>query len=211
MSWNRNGCEIRLKNGRQDKGVGTQISVSACFNATYEEPSAFSWVLLGSTIFSRLVSIVRCTVRRSNQHPKRASRSGRSRSGRPDQNGQPSPIRPDPYDRDRLGRTGSGHAREPSINSQLARRLAGFKGRSSAASKARKAGRGTGQGTGFDRLQRVVVKVHVSRHRPGNHIGHELGVSGGQFFGIKDGGGTGGSVPSWLPDSLEFQGWVVAS
>jgi hypothetical protein len=111
---------------------------------------------------------------RSNQHPKRASRSGRSRSGRPDQNGQPSPIRPDPYDRDRLGRTGSGHAREPSINSQLARRLAGFKGRSSAASKARKAGRGTGQGTGFDRLQRVVVKVHVSRHRPGKVHGSVL-------------------------------------
>ena len=111
---------------------------------------------------------------RSNQHPKRASRSGRSRSGRPDQNGQPSAIRPDPYDRDRLGRMGSGHAREPSINSQLARRLAGFKGRSSAASKARKAGRGTGQGTGFDRLQRVVVKVHVRRHRPGKVHGSVL-------------------------------------
>ena len=97
------------------------------------------------------------------------SRKPSRRSGRPDQTGQPSAIRPDPYDRDRLGRTGAGHAREPRINSQLARRLAGFKGR--AASKARKTGRGTG---GFDRLQRVVVKVHVSRHRPGKVHGSVL-------------------------------------
>ena len=102
------------------------------------------------------------------------SRKPSRRSGRPDQTGRLSAIRPDPYDRDRLGRMGSGHAREPSINSQLARRLAGFKGRSSAASKARKAGRGAGHGTGFDRLQRVVVKVHVSRHRPGKVHGSVL-------------------------------------
>ncbi len=100
------------------------------------------------------------------------SRKPGRRSGRPDQTGRPSPIRPDPYDRDRLGHMGGGHAHEPSINSQLARRLAGFKGRSSAVSKARKAGRGTG--TGFDRLQRVVVKVHVSRHRPGKVHGSVL-------------------------------------
>ena len=102
------------------------------------------------------------------------SRKPSRRSGRPDQTGRPSPIRPDPYDRDRLGHLGGGHAHEPSINSQLARRLAGFKGRSSAVSKARKAGRGTGQGTAFDRLQRVVVKVHVSRHRPGKVHGSVL-------------------------------------
>ena len=102
------------------------------------------------------------------------SRKPNRRSGRPDQTGQPSAIRPDPYDRDRLGHMGSGQAREPSINSQLARRLAGFKGRSSAASKARKGGRRTGQGAGLDRLQRVVVKVHVSRHRPGKVHGSVL-------------------------------------
>ena len=102
------------------------------------------------------------------------SRKPNRRSSRPDQTAPPSAIQPDPYDRDRLGRIGSGHAREPSINSQLARRLAGFKGRSSGASKARKAGRGTGQGTGFDRLQRVMVKVHVSRHRPGKVHGSVL-------------------------------------
>ncbi len=102
------------------------------------------------------------------------SRKPRRRSGRPDQTVQPSAIRPDPYDLDRLGRMGSGHAHEPSINSQLARRLAGFKGRSSGASKARKAGHASGHGTGFDRLQRVVVKVHVSRHRPGKVHGSVL-------------------------------------
>ena len=47
--------------------------------------------------------------------------------------------------------------------------------------------------------------------RSGNHIGHELGASGGPCSGIKDGGGLGGSVPLWLPDALEFQRWVVAS
>ncbi len=100
------------------------------------------------------------------------SRKPSRRSGRSDQSGQPSVIRPDPYDRDRLGRMGSARAREPSITGQLARRLAGFKGRS--ASKARKVGRRTGRGVGFDRLQRVVVKVHVSRHRPGKVHGSVL-------------------------------------
>ena len=47
--------------------------------------------------------------------------------------------------------------------------------------------------------------------RSGNHIGHELGASGGQQFILKDGGGTGGSVPSWLPDAPRCQRWVVAS
>jgi hypothetical protein len=40
--------------------------------------------------------------------------------------------------------------------------------------------------------------------RSGNHIGLELGVSGEQYSSIKDGVGTGGSVPLWLPDALEF-------
>ena len=48
------------------------------------------------------------------------SRKPGRRSGRPDQNGQPSAIRPDPYDRDRLGRRGVGQRREPSFNGQLA-------------------------------------------------------------------------------------------
>ena len=40
--------------------------------------------------------------------------------------------------------------------------------------------------------------------RSGNRIRYELGASGGQCSGIKDGVGTGGNVPSWLPDALSF-------
>ena len=104
---------------------------------------------------------------RSQRHSEKASRNGLGRS-------PASGIRSDPCDNNHVGRMGGGHDGEPSVNSQLARRLAGFTGRSSAASKVRKAGRGTGQGTGFDRLQRVVVKVHVSRHRPGKVHGSAL-------------------------------------
>ncbi len=151
---------------------------------------------------------------RSNQHPKGASRSGRSHSVRPAQAGQPSAIRPDSYDRDRLGRMGTGHAREPSINSQLARRLAGFKGR--AASKARKVGRGTG---GFDRLQRVVVKVHVSRHRPGkvhgsalrhvSYVGRESASLDGQrgvfYDAMREGLNARQIVTAWEQDRHHFR------
>ena len=145
------------------------------------------------------------------------SRKPNRRSGRPDQTGQPSAIRPDPYDRDRLGHMGSGHAREPSINSQLARRLAGFKGR--AASKTRKAGRGVGQGTGFDRLQRVVVKVHVSRHRPGkvhgsvlrhvSYVGRESASLDGQhgvfYDAVQEGLDARQIVTAWEQDRHHFR------
>ena len=69
---------------------------------------------------------------------------------------------------------GAGQRREPSVNSQLARRLAGFRGTSSATLKARQAARRTGQGSALDHMQRVVVKVHVSRHRPGKVHGSAL-------------------------------------
>jgi hypothetical protein len=61
-------------------------------------------------------------------------------------------------------RVGRMHARrrEPSVCSQLARRLAGFKGRTRPA-PATHSGWGTGQ--------RVIVKTHVSRHRPGKARG----------------------------------------
>ena len=83
-------------------------------------------------------------------------------------------MQPDPYDRDRLGRMGAGQRREPSITSQLARRLGGYKGPRSAAAKARQARRGTGQAADLAHMQRVVVKVHVSRHRPGKVHGSVL-------------------------------------
>ena len=57
-------------------------------------------------------------------------------------------------------RVGKMHARrrELSVRGQLARRLAGFKGRTRPAAST---------GSGSARMQRVVVKTHVSRHRPG--------------------------------------------
>ena len=69
-------------------------------------------------------------------------------------------LHPDPYDNDRHGRMRGGHDDEPSVNSQLARRLAGFRGTSSATLKARQAALRSGQGSRLDHMQRVVVKVH---------------------------------------------------
>jgi type IV secretory pathway VirD2 relaxase len=65
----------------------------------------------------------------------------------------------DPTKSDRLAKMGGKRHREPTTSSQLARRLKGFKGTGNRAPKRTSAG--------FDRLQRVVVKVHISRHRPG--------------------------------------------
>lgn len=89
----------------------------------------------------------------------KASNNGHQRLGEYD---MPAPLRPgmqpDPYDRDSLGRMGTGHRREPSITSQLARRLGGYKGPRSAAAKARKASRGTGQAAALAHMQRVVTR-----------------------------------------------------
>ncbi len=106
----------------------------------------------------------------SNRPSRRATRSGQSRSMTSGTSG----LHPDPYDYDRHGRMRGGHDDEPSVNSQLARRLAGFRGTSSATLKARQAARRSGQGTRLAHMQRVVVKVHVSRHRPGKVHGSAL-------------------------------------
>ena len=106
----------------------------------------------------------------SNQPSRRATRTGHSRPMTSGTSG----IHPDPFDRDRLGRMGAGQRREPSVNSQLARRLAGFRGTSNATLKARQAARRASQGSALDHMQRVVVKVHVSRHRPGKVHGSAL-------------------------------------
>ena len=106
----------------------------------------------------------------SNRPSRRATRTGHSRPMTSGTSG----IHPDPFDRDRLGRMGAGQRREPSVNSQLARRLAGFRGTSNATLKARQAARRASQGSALDHMQRVVVKVHVSRHRPGKVHGSAL-------------------------------------
>ena len=64
-------------------------------------------------------------------------------------------------DSDRIGKM---HAkrRELSVRRELARRLRGFRGKS---------GRVRAQSAGGRRLQRVIVKTHVARHKPGKAKG----------------------------------------
>ncbi len=69
----------------------------------------------------------------------------------------------DRVDADRIGRMGGRRQREPSVNSQIARRLRGFRGR--------KAKRFGGPAGAFTARERVVVKALVSRHKPGKARG----------------------------------------
>jgi type IV secretory pathway VirD2 relaxase len=66
-------------------------------------------------------------------------------------------------DSDQIGRMGGSRRKERSVNSELARRLRGFKGRTRKYRSGGSAGRGM--------RQRVVVKAHVSRHKPGKARG----------------------------------------
>jgi type IV secretory pathway VirD2 relaxase len=66
-------------------------------------------------------------------------------------------------DSDQIGRMGGSRRKERSVNSELARRLRGFKGRT----RKHLSGGSAGQGM----RQRVVVKAHVSRHKPGKARG----------------------------------------
>ena len=66
-------------------------------------------------------------------------------------------------DSDQIGRMGGSRRKERSVNSELARRLRGFKGRTRKYQSGGAAGRGL--------RQRVVVKAHVSRHKPGKARG----------------------------------------
>ena len=70
---------------------------------------------------------------------------------------------PDGVDSDQIGRMGARRPRDRSVNSELARRLRGFKGRTRKYLSGGSAGRGM--------RQRVVVKAHVSRHKPGKARG----------------------------------------
>jgi type IV secretory pathway VirD2 relaxase len=69
----------------------------------------------------------------------------------------------DSVDSDQIGRMGGRRGKERSVNSELAKRLRGFKGRT------RKYLSGDSSGRGM--RQRVVVKAHVSRHKPGKARG----------------------------------------
>src|SRR5580698_6229192 len=70
---------------------------------------------------------------------------------------------PDGVDSDQIGRMGARRPRERSVNSELARRLRGFRGRM--------AKRFGGPAGAFSARQRVIVKAHVSRHKPGKARG----------------------------------------
>ena len=63
---------------------------------------------------------------------------------------------------------GGRRSHEPTVRNQLARRLKGFNARTRSTRKIRSVGDGTPQGS---RHQRVVMKTHVSRHRPGKARG----------------------------------------
>jgi type IV secretory pathway VirD2 relaxase len=71
----------------------------------------------------------------------------------------------DRVDSDRIGRMDARRHREPSVNSQIARRLRGFKG-----GKTKRFGGAAGFSSHGAR-QRVVVKALVSRHKAGNSRG----------------------------------------
>ncbi len=66
-------------------------------------------------------------------------------------------------DSEQIGRMGGSRRKERSVNSELARRLRGFKGRARKYQSGGTAGRGM--------RQRVVIKAHVSRHKPGKARG----------------------------------------
>ena len=79
--------------------------------------------------------------------------------------------RPGNVEPDRIARMGGRRWRDPTVRNQLARRLKGFKGRPQPARRTRGFGAGGSAIPPGDRPQRVVVKTHVSRHRPGKARG----------------------------------------
>ncbi len=146
-----------------------------------------------------------------------SNRDHRTRIGNARNRPPASGIRPDPYDRDRLGRMGGNSEYEPSVTGQLARRLAGFKGSSSMSGKARRSG--NGRRAAFDRRQRATVKVHVCRHQPGkvhssvlrhvSYIGRESasldGRQGVFYDSTREGLDARQAVKDWESDRHHFR------
>ena len=112
-------------------------------------------------------------------------------------------------DSDRIGKM---HAkrRELSVRAQLARRLRGFRGKS---------GRVGAQSTGGRRLQRVVVKTHVARHRPGkakgsltrhaSYLGRDSASADGKpgvfYSATEQGLDAKEQTAAWVPDRHHFR------
>jgi type IV secretory pathway VirD2 relaxase len=116
---------------------------------------------------------------------------------------------------DRVGRMGGRRHGERSVNSQLARRLQGFKGRSrSASSKQSKSG-----SSGYDKRQRVVTKAMVSRHKVGKaagslarhakYLGRESASADGKpgvFYDVsRDGVDAKSEITTWADDRHHFR------
>jgi type IV secretory pathway VirD2 relaxase len=116
---------------------------------------------------------------------------------------------------DRIGRMGGKRRGEASVNSQLARRLQGFKGRTR-----NRFGGGKSSGSSrYDRRQRVVVKAMVSRHRAGKardslrrhaaYLGRESasadGKSGVFYDAARDVVNAKTEVSAWTDDRHHFR------
>src|ERR1700689_816653 len=110
---------------------------------------------------------------------------------------------------DRVGKM-HGRRRELSVRAQLARRLRGFRG---------KAGRVGPQFSGGRRLQRVIVKTHVARHKPGkargsltrhaSYLGRDSASADGQpgvfYDASRDAVDAKKAVVSWTADRHHFR------
>jgi type IV secretory pathway VirD2 relaxase len=110
---------------------------------------------------------------------------------------------------DRVGKMHGRH-RELSVRAQLARRLRGFRG---------KAGRVGRQSFGGRRLQRVIVKTHVARHKPGkargsltrhaSYLGRDSASADGKpgvFYDATQQGLDAKDVTAaWVPDRHHFR------
>jgi type IV secretory pathway VirD2 relaxase len=106
---------------------------------------------------------------------------------------------------------GGRRQREPSVNSQIARRLRGFRGR--------KAKRFGGPADAFGARQRVVVKALVSRHKPGKargslarhvtYLGRESASADGKrgvfYDAARDGVDAKQEAIQWAPDRHHFR------
>lgn len=119
--------------------------------------------------------------------------------------------RSDGVDSERIGRMGGRRHRDRSVNSELARRLRGFRGRTRKHLPGGSAGRGM--------RQRVVVKAHVSRHKPGkargslarhvSYLGRESasldGKHGVFYDATREGVDAKQEAVQWAPDRHHFR------
>ena len=122
---------------------------------------------------------------------------------------------PDGADSDQIGRMSARRPRERSVNSELARRLRGFKGRTRKYLPGGSPNRSGARGM----RQRVVVKAHVSRHKPGkargslarhvSYLGRESASADGKhgvfYDAARDGVDARQEAVQWAQDRHHFR------